>query len=183
METSLPYTLVSVLTFIQKAREIKLRLSLASYKVRTNQIDIPISRLEIRSSTTSSRARPLPRTTTQSSQLEQPSRPSTAPQIPELNLQRPSAEKKRPQPVAIPSSPPAYRSEPGDNGRLTSPTKVANDATREGFATPLLSRQRMGVLNPPALGGSPSWEDRGSDLTSSVVKGRAADGLLSLMRQ
>jgi hypothetical protein len=37
------------------------------------------------------------------------------------------------------------------------------------------------MLNPPTLG-SPIWEDRRSELTSSVVKGRAADGLLSLMR-
>ncbi|PVH85089.1 hypothetical protein DL98DRAFT_512024 [Cadophora sp. DSE1049] len=167
----------------QKAREIKLRLSLASYKVRTNQIDIPISRLEIRSSTTSSRIPPLPRTATLSSQIQQPSRHSTAPQVPDINLQRPSAEKKRPQPVTIPSSPPSCRSAPGSNDRLASPPKVATDATGEGFATPLLHRQRQGVLNRPSLGGSPSWEDRGSDLTSSVVKGRAADGLLSLMRQ
>jgi hypothetical protein len=34
------------------------------------------------------------------------------------------------------------------------------------------------LLHPPNLG-SPVW----NDLTSSVVKGRAADGLLSLMRQ
>ncbi|KAH7360496.1 hypothetical protein BKA65DRAFT_533786 [Rhexocercosporidium sp. MPI-PUGE-AT-0058] len=167
----------------RKAREIKLRLSLASYKVRTNQIDIPISRLEIRSSSTSSRIPPLPRCATNSSQTQDASRPSSAPQIPNINLQIPSAEKKRPQSVTIPSSPPSYPSTLSDMKRSTSPTKVANDATREGFATPLLPRQRQGVLNPPSLGGSPSWEDRGSDLNSSVVKGRAADGLLCLMRQ
>ncbi|KAH7418174.1 hypothetical protein BKA64DRAFT_653747 [Cadophora sp. MPI-SDFR-AT-0126] len=168
----------------QKAREIKLRLSLASYKVRTNQIDIPISRLEIRSSTASSRIPPLPRNTTLSSQIHHHvSRPSTASQVPDINLQRPSAEMKRPQLVTMPSSPPSYHSAPRSIDRLASPTKVANNTTREGFATPLLSAQRQGVLNPPSLGGSPSWEDRGSELTSSVVKGRAADGLLSLMRQ
>lgn len=47
---------------------------------------------------------------------------------------------------------------------------------REGFATPILARQRLGLLNPPFLG-----DERERDLTSSV-KGRAADGLLSLMR-
>ncbi|KAG4432425.1 hypothetical protein IFR05_012083 [Cadophora sp. M221] len=167
----------------QKAREIKLRLSLASYKVRTNQIDIPISRLEIRSSSTSSRIPPLPRNTSQCSHSQEASRPPTAQHIPSINLERPSTENMRSQPVTIPSSPPTDRSTLGNSERFMSPTKVANDPTREGLATPLLPRQRQGVLNPPSLGGSPSWEDRGSDVTSSVVKGRAADGLLSLMRQ
>ncbi|KAH6720049.1 hypothetical protein BKA61DRAFT_730428 [Leptodontidium sp. MPI-SDFR-AT-0119] len=136
----------------QKAREIKLRLSLASYKVRTNQIDIPISRLEIRSSSTSSRIPPLPRITTQCSQTQQISRPSTAQHIPAINLQRLSAEKTRPQPVAIPSSPPTDRETLETSERFMSPTKVANDTTREGFATPLLPIQRQGVLNPPSFG-------------------------------
>ncbi len=156
---------------------MKLRLCLASYKVRTNQIDIPINRLEIRSST-SSKIPSLPRTTIPSSQC-QISRPSTALNVPNIKLHRPSAEEKRPHPVSIPSSPPWYRSTPEDSSKPTSPTKTANDPTREDFATPLLPRQREGLLNPPSLG-SPTW---GSDLTSSVVKGRAADGLLSLMRQ
>ncbi|KAL2074467.1 hypothetical protein VTL71DRAFT_8245 [Oculimacula yallundae] len=164
----------------QKAREVKLRLSLASYKVRTNQIDIPISRLEVRSSTTSSRIPPLPRSTTQSSQTQQTVRPSSAPHPPNNRLQGTSAEIMRPQQPTISSSPPARRSTRDLD--LASPKKV-NDATRGAFATPLLPRQRHGVLNPPSLSGSPSWEDRGNDLTSSVVKDRAADGLLSLMRQ
>lgn len=45
-----------------------------------------------------------------------------------------------------------------------------------GVVTPILPRQRHGLLNPPFLG-----EER--ELSSSVVKkGFAADGLLSLMR-
>ncbi|KAK0125157.1 hypothetical protein ONS96_009020 [Cadophora gregata f. sp. sojae] len=167
----------------QKAREIKLRLSLASYKVRTNQIEIPISRLEIRSSTTASRTSPFPPIATLSSQIQQLSRPSNAPQVPDIKLQTPYTEKNLPQPVTIPSSPPSCILTPGNGKRVASPTKIVVDVTREGFATPLLPRQRQGVLNPPSLCGSPSWEDRGSDLTSSVVKGRAADGLLSLMHQ
>ncbi|CZT49249.1 uncharacterized protein RSE6_10063 [Rhynchosporium secalis] len=165
----------------QKAREVKLRLSLASYKVRTNQIDIPISRLEIRSSTTSSRIPPLPRSTTQSSQAQQATRPSSAPQVPYSSFQGPSAEIKQAQQATIYSSPPARCST--QELSLASPTKSENHVSRAGFATPLLPRQQQGLLNPPSLGGSPSWEERGNELTSSVVKGRAADGLLSLMRQ
>jgi hypothetical protein len=47
----------------------------------------------------------------------------------------------------------------------------------EGYTTPIFPRQRQGLLHPPNLG-SPVY-----DLTSSVVKGRAANGLLSLMHQ
>jgi hypothetical protein len=49
----------------------------------------------------------------------------------------------------------------------------------EEFSTPILPRQRAGLINPPFLGGRD--EDMERDLTSSVVKGRAADGLLQLM--
>jgi hypothetical protein len=92
----------------------------------------------------------------------------------------------------IPSSPlPTYRGSSNTNNdnnndnnpAPTSPLKE-NEDTRESFATPLLPRQRQGLLDPP-VSGSPLWDDRKNvrDLTSSVVKGRAADGLLSLMLQ
>lgn len=44
-----------------------------------------------------------------------------------------------------------------------------------GFATPMLPRSRDGFA------GFNTMEGRSPDLTSSVVKGRAADGLLKLM--
>ncbi len=110
------------------------------YKLKTNQLDIPLSRLELLSS--------LPKRTTP--------RPSTA--------------------------------------TATSPSRVA-DSEEPGSATPkLLHRQLMDV---EALSPSPEKEEMltplpghmqavatpgGFDeLTSSGVKGRAADGLLSLM--
>lgn len=107
-----------------------MRLSLANYKVRTNQIDVPISRLQIRSSSRPSRIG------LSSSRISRTPLPS----IPNIE---------------------------------TSPKKL-NDP---GLSTPLLPRQRERLLNPPMLG-SPEEHS----LTSSVVKGRAADGLLSLMR-
>lgn len=56
--------------------------------------------------------------------------------------------------------------------------------TDVGVATPGLDRQREGLLNPPRLS-TPLWRTgrREEELSSSGVKGRAADGLLSLMRQ
>jgi hypothetical protein len=102
--------------------------------------------------------------------------------IPNIQLPRPSAEKKPVYTSDIPSSPPSpYRGPTTESNKLTSPHKEIDATTREGFATPLLPRQRQTMLNPLTLG-SPIWEDRRSELTSSVVKGRAADGLLSLMR-
>lgn len=44
---------------LQDARAIKLRLSLASYKLRTNQLDVPLERLQVK--TMSSNLPPLPR--------------------------------------------------------------------------------------------------------------------------
>ncbi|PBP19630.1 hypothetical protein BUE80_DR009666 [Diplocarpon rosae] len=139
----------------QKAREIKLRLSLASYKVRTNQIDIPISQLEIRASTTSSRTHSLSRFTLNSSQTRI-SQPSTASSTPNISLQEPSAEKKRPQPVDITSSPPPYCSTQANLEKLASQTNPQS---------------------PPVLGSLAL----GNDLTSSLVHVRAADSFLSLM--
>jgi hypothetical protein len=153
---------------------MKIRLRFASYKVRTNQIDIPLSRLQIRSSTASPRLTSLPRVASNASLHRTSIPPRTATtNIPNIELQKPFAEKKQVSAPAIPSSPPSYK----EGDRPGYPSKTAED-------TPLLPRQRRGLLNPPALG-SPVWEDRrsaGNDLTSSVVKGRAADGLLSLMR-
>jgi hypothetical protein len=134
---------------------MKLRLRLAAYKVQSNQMDIPISQLRIKTNTPSSPKLP---TTRRRTPL-----PSA---VPNIELLKPSAEKSRSL-TNIPSSPPSYRASE------ESPRK-------EAFATPLLPRQRQGLLNPPNLG-SPTWKDR--ELTSSAVKGKAAVSLLSLMRQ
>jgi hypothetical protein len=169
----------------QSASEMKLRLRLAGYKVRTNQIHLPLSRLEIRSCTSSTlpKLSSLLLVSANTSQHRTPL-PSiaAAPSIPNIQLQKPSVEKKLAHITDIPSSPPSpYCDTTVEANELISPSKEINDTTREGFATPLLPRQCQTMLNPPTLG-SPIWEDRRSELTSSVVKGRAADGLLSLMR-
>jgi hypothetical protein len=163
---------------------MKLRLRLAGYKVRTNQIHLPLSRLEIRSCTSSTlpKLSPLLLVLGNTSQHRTPL-PSiaAAPSIPNIQLQKPSAEKQPAHITDIPSSPPSPYCDPTVEAKeLISPFKHIDDTTCEGFATPLLPR-RQAILNAPTLG-SPIWEDRRSELTSSVVKGRAADGLLSLMR-
>jgi hypothetical protein len=165
---------------------MKLRLRLAGYKVRTNQIHLPLSRLEIRSCTSSTLPK-LPPLLLVSANTPQHRTPlpsmAAAPSVPNIQLQKPSAEKKLAQISDIPSSPPSpYCHATVEANELISPSKGIDDTACEEFATPkLLPRQRQAMLNPPTLG-SPIWEDRRSELTSSVVKGRAADGLLSLMR-
>lgn len=138
----------------QRANALKLRLRLATYKVHTNQINTPLSQLQIR---TSSSLPPRQKRTPL---------PTTA--APSIYLQHPSSENKT---EHIPSSPPTHQSPPPRRGE------------DDGFATPILPRQRHGLLNPPILG-TPMGKSglSNEDLTSSVVKGRAADGLLSLLR-
>jgi hypothetical protein len=150
-------------------------LKLASYKVRTNQIDVPLSRLQIKTlSSTSPELPRLPRVAN-TSQRRIPL-PSSSTVLPEAQLQTPSAEKRPVHHARIASSPPPYL-------EITkhSPAKDG-DATRGGenggCTTPILPRQRQGMLHPPQLG-SPIW----NEATSSVVKSRAANGLLELMRQ
>ncbi|RDW71132.1 hypothetical protein BP6252_07695 [Coleophoma cylindrospora] len=160
----------SCLTKKQKATAIRLRLGLASYKLRTNQLDVPLSRLQVR--TMSSKFPPLPRlppATTAEDRTTSGLSATRHNSLPEISARGSSFNKERHAHVS--SSPP------------TSLAKHAHDPT----TTPILPRQRHGLLNPPHLE-APIWSQTpekyspsGADLTSSVVKGRAADGLLSLM--
>ena len=162
---------------------MKLRLRLATYKVRTNQIDIPISLLQIKTAMSKSPKLPtLPRTNMSQRRTLLPS--ATVSKIPNIYLKRLPVNKNNRLNIDVSSSPPPllYRAAPSD---LALSHKESDNSTREPLVTPLLPRQRQGLLKPPNLG-SPIWDEKMSpsaDLTSSVVKGQAADGLLSLMRQ
>jgi hypothetical protein len=152
---------------VQKARALKLRLSLAKYKVETNQIDTPMSELRIKTSSeptelpTIPRVANLPRTDPFSSKR--------LTKFPNLKPRDRNLEYTR----SFSSSPPPYLELPTHN--------EPDDEPRASVSTPLLPRQRQRLLDPPSLGGD--FEDRSParELTSSVVKGRAAKGLLSLM--
>lgn len=150
----------------EKARAMKLRLRLAAYKVQSNQMDIPISQLRIKAATPPSPKLPiLPRHPTSASTAK---RRTPLPSVPpSIEIQKPSADTPRSL-ANIPSSPPLYN-----------PSEALISPLKEAFDTPLVPRRR-GLLNPQGLG-SPTWKDR--ELTSSAVKGKAADSLLSLMRQ
>ncbi|ESZ90519.1 hypothetical protein SBOR_9088 [Sclerotinia borealis F-4128] len=112
----------------QQSQALRLRLSLANYKVKTNQIDLPLSRLEIRSTTPKLLSSAPLRTNPSvgisiSSRTPLPGAPimkaCTRALVPAINIQRPSPssrngrafvrderEKDRGKNVDIPSSPP-----------------------------------------------------------------------------
>ncbi|RDL40554.1 uncharacterized protein BP5553_00533 [Venustampulla echinocandica] len=168
----------------QKAKAGMLRLRLAGYKVRTNQIHVPMAQLQIHSSShpafasfASSYAAPSNRHHLQIV--------STPPRGPIIHLREPSSPKIEEQTTRIPSSPPnAYNNFPEDSvKRAPTPPQEeqgVNNTLDHGLATPLLPRQSEGLLSLPGLG-SQTLDTHGNELMSSVVKGRAADGLLSLM--
>ncbi|ORY70068.1 uncharacterized protein BCR38DRAFT_99006 [Pseudomassariella vexata] len=139
----------------QKADILRLRLGLASYKLRTGQEDVPLERLQ---------RRPLPASSDVSAPRILPVR---------LNLVEgaPSKEASEPQPrlgqrKALPSGRPQYTTGSGMHGH-PSPEKhlLPKLSTASSLSTPTRVR-----LN----------NDEG--LTSSAIRGGAAKGLLSLSR-
>ncbi|KAG0646921.1 hypothetical protein D0Z07_6280 [Hyphodiscus hymeniophilus] len=160
----------------QKAQEIKLRLRLASYKVRTNQVHVPMSRLEIRTIGSKSMS---------TSRIPQTSSTSLS-DISNNQVQNPSAEKARQNDMSC--SPPPKLCNAASiqvcKKKFDSPVKIGGGEPRDGYATPLLPRHREGLLNPPKLGRA-IWDEMSptKELTSSVVKRGTADALLSLKHQ
>jgi hypothetical protein len=129
----------------QNAEALRVRLSFAMYKVRTHQINLPMSKLA------------LPPRSQSTSHSHLDTRPSISEclrldkhALPDLMPYRAGAEKH------VMSSPP--------------PTPMGG--ARGEMETPRLPRSRNGYLRVEE-----SPEKR---LTSSVVKGRAAEGLLGL---
>jgi hypothetical protein len=146
------------LILMQRIQKMRLRLQLAAYKVQTNQIDVPMSRLEVRSTPSSPHnARPmqvpLPTTIARQALAATPLNTLSASQL--------STEDSLTSPEHQP------------NG-FVSPQKEST-TSREGYNTPVLPRQRQSIINPPSL-----RSPRETDLTSSAVKGNAARDLLML---
>ncbi|KAL3428095.1 hypothetical protein PVAG01_01604 [Phlyctema vagabunda] len=151
--------------FRKHAAAIKLRLGLASYKIRTNQLDVPLQRLQYR--TMSSRFPPLPRLPPVSDVPRRripESSSFTVARVPDIQVQRPTLQNS-----SI-NSTPAYSPEKAEQG--ASPTTI-------------LPRQREALLNPPQLQ-RPSRTQTpevspSRDSINNVVSEGAVDGLLSLM--
>jgi hypothetical protein len=144
------------------------------YKVKTNQTDLPLSQLQIRSSGADhpyprqpTRA-PLP--TSRSAAIHIHNNPAaTSHSHPSPETQH-NTEELTTIPTSSPPRPPPMSPAPSHDPAQRHPD----------FATPILPRSRDGYAHHSR--GSPGRPDTPEvTLTSSVVKGRAADGLLSLM--
>ncbi|KAI4130815.1 MAG: hypothetical protein LQ347_003233 [Umbilicaria vellea] len=159
------------------AETLRLRLRVAMFKVRTNQTSIPMSRLQISPGNGGSRSSAVPGP--QGNSSEQHPNHSALPRLLPAPILRPTAYSARHITQSqIPSSPPDSVDD--------SPKPVTQ---QEVFRTPALPRQKR--LASPLQLSSPSasrahggerLEEEEDTPTKSVVKGRAADGLLGLMR-
>lgn len=150
----------------QNAEALRLRLKVAMYKVKTNQTDLPLSQLQIRAS----RAHHATRTLLPSSRLS-PAPQHGEPVTPTSHLSQFNSDEVEDH-TSIPSSSPLP---------LMSPDRSlphVHGPRCSDFATPILPRSRDGYSCIHNSRGSP---EPGPEVTSSVVKGRAADGLLSLI--
>ena len=147
------------------------------FKVQTNQTSIPMSRLQISPGNTGSRSSAT--LGPQDNVAEQRSNQAALPRLLPAPILRPTAYSARHiTQTRVPSS-------PADSSEV-SPQTFMREA---GFRTPAVPRHKrlaspLQISSPPdseALGGG-RLEDEDDNLTSSVVKGRAANDLLGLMR-
>jgi len=148
---------------------------MAMYKIRTNQTQVPLDELQV-----------VPRAAHSSLST------ILAVQPPESHSASPSQSQHReeanggvlkllPAPILRPT---AYSSRKIEYIRSSPPASPENASENDTFATPIAARRVQQLLNMPSMVVSPEKErvENREDLTSSVVKGRAASSLLELMR-
>lgn len=167
---------------IQRAETLRLQLRVAMFKINTHQTNIPLSRLQIS-----------PKGLHPPAQVHKsPPQETVAPYKAQAPI-KPTIPKLLPAPVLIPTAysarlihdPPVPSSPPTSIGSSSSP-----DTPSPGLPTPALPQQPrsqpLAQLNSPP--GSQERRpqnakvvDSDANLPSSVIKGRAATGLLNLM--
>lgn len=161
----------------QHAETLRLRLRVAMFKVQTNQTSIPMSRLQISPKNTSNRSSAT--LGPQGGVVDQHSNQAALPRLLPAPILRPTAYSAR---------------HITQTQNSSSPPDSVDDSPKpemreEVFRTPALPRQKK-LASPLQLSSPPGsqahlgerLEDEEDNLTSSVVKGRAANGLLGLMR-
>lgn len=176
--------MTSVLTgVIQRAETLRLRLRVAMFKINTHQTNIPLSRLQIS-----------PKKLVHSPAQTQKTPPQEAVALPKAQTpMKPTISKLLPAPILIPT---AYSARLIHH-RLTPSSPLSSfsssgsqDTPSPGLATAALPQQRRS--HPPSQVDSPRGGqerpeqktkavDLDANLPSSVIKGRAASGLLNLM--
>ncbi|KAI9875903.1 MAG: hypothetical protein M1830_007805 [Pleopsidium flavum] len=162
-----------------RAEALRLRLRVAMFKVKTHQTNIPLSRLQISPG--------------KSVHVPPPHRPFPAqePVAPPNAQDRSGIPKLLPAPILVPT---AYSARHIYTSPIPSspPNSASSSQERPSadFATSALPRQKhfhppMQLSSPPESQSRNVERARGVEaeakLTSSVVKGRAANGLLDLM--
>ena len=141
---------------------------MAMYKIETNQTQVPLDALEV-----------VPRAAHSSLSTILAVQPPLSP-----NQSLPATSgipKLLPAPILRPT---AYSSRKIEYIRSSPPESPEKVSENDSFATPIAARRVQQLLNIPGTSISPEKErvENREDLTSSVVKGRAASSLLELMR-
>ena len=159
----------TLLSLLQHAETLRLRLRLAHFKVQTNQTDLPLSQLRIDRNQLSSPQKSTLR------RDEQPSLPKLLPAPVLLPTAFSARMIARPQDLSSPPCSPGHR---------------AWKERPEAFRTPALPRQKvpttLGQLSSPPdseEGMSRKQYEEEDNLTSSAVRGNAAIGLLGLRQE
>ena len=157
----------------QMAGDLLARLRLANYKVRTGQAHIPFVQLEARSMATR-RSPPVP-----TLQVQQPSSPPSTSQAgkPEINRRAENATVHQQTPAGRTQSTTLIteKSPETNNTEASEPPSTSQNAGSEELTLPPLLSSSSGMLTPRR-------HVTGNDekLTSSVLRGGAANGLLRL---
>ncbi|RFU33232.1 hypothetical protein B7463_g3110, partial [Scytalidium lignicola] len=136
----------------ERAQALRLRLSLASYKIRTNQTDVPLSRLQVRSTSPRLPPRSFTRPKMGSSHV---SRQVRQPIIPDIKIQRPSS-KSQPSSDSDqhpPSSPPTFHVPysiltAGQDISLPQDHKADDPEDQRQLVTPISPRKNEEMLDP-----------------------------------
>ncbi|KAF2092157.1 hypothetical protein K490DRAFT_61602 [Saccharata proteae CBS 121410] len=182
-----------------QAETLRLRLRVAFFKVKTDQTSVPLSRLEIPDRYQRKCASRSATTSPNSASASGPSQ--SAQNIPTIQISpsKPSEERASSMPKLLPAPilrPTAYSSRMINEPSLPSSPPESNGVDdeetpkgREEFETPTGNKHEAAQLSSPPGSGERGrqnslTESQGDSdaLTSSVVKGRAASGLLELMR-
>lgn len=144
----------------QKTEILKLRLSLANYKVKTGQVDVPLDRLQVR---------PVPGMTRRRTPLPSMSAHTVERSTPAQQWYRLANDRRTTVAAAVSSLPAQVARDGDDGGRMSPPPS-------EKHVLPRLSSASMSIVSTPRRQRDADEES----LTSSALRGGAAKGLLSL---
>lgn len=149
----------------QKTEILKLRLSLANYKVKTGQVDVPLDRLQVR---------PVPGMTRRRTPLPSMSAHTVERSTPAQQWYRLANDRKTTAAAAVASLPAQAGREAARDGEGSA---GMSPPPADKHVLPRLSSASMSIVSTPRHRQRDADEE---SLTSSALRGGAAKGLLSL---